>query len=73
MLVLTRKENETIWIEPGHIKVTIVGVRDDGVVRLGIEAPDNVTILREELIGRYEHMRHQAQRRAAKEARHAKD
>jgi carbon storage regulator CsrA len=71
MLVLTRKENETIWIEPGHIKVTIVGVREDGTVRLGIQAPDNFTILREELIGRYEHMKHQAQRKALKEARDA--
>jgi carbon storage regulator CsrA len=47
MLVLTRKVQEQIQI--GHnIKVTIVRVKGHSV-RLGIEAPDNVRIVRGEL------------------------
>src|SRR5436309_6123333 len=47
MLVLTRKVQEQIQI--GHnIKVTIVRVKGHSV-RLGIEAPDNVRIVRSEL------------------------
>ncbi len=47
MLVLTRKAQEQIQI--GHnIKVTIVRVKGRSV-RLGIEAPDNVRIVRGEL------------------------
>jgi carbon storage regulator len=47
MLVLSRKLNETIVIR-GDIRITIVGVRGNQV-RLGIEAPDSVAILRQEL------------------------
>ena len=47
MLVLTRKVQEQIQI--GHnIKVTVVRVKGHSV-RLGIEAPDNVRIVRGEL------------------------
>jgi carbon storage regulator len=47
MLVLSRKLNEKIQIG-GGIVITIVSVKDRRV-RLGIQAPDDVTILRSEL------------------------
>jgi carbon storage regulator len=50
MLVLSRKLNESIIID-GDIRITVVGVRGHHV-RLGIEAPDSVPILREELQNR---------------------
>jgi carbon storage regulator len=52
MLVLTRKINESIIIADS-IVVTILRI-DGGKVRLGIEAPANVHILREELQTRVE-------------------
>jgi carbon storage regulator len=47
MLVLSRKLNETIVIDR-NIRITVVGIRGNQV-RLGIEAPGEVPILREEL------------------------
>lgn len=47
MLVLGRKEDEAIFIGD-NIMVKVVSV-ENGIVKLGIEAPKNVTILREEL------------------------
>ena len=47
MLVLTRKENESLIID-GDIKLTIISVKG-GQVRIGIEAPKEVPIQREEL------------------------
>ncbi len=47
MLVLSRKENESIVID-GRIKVTVVEIKG-GRIRLGIEAPQDVPILRAEL------------------------
>ncbi len=47
MLVLSRKENERIVIG-GGIAITICSI-DGGTVRLGIEAPPDVEIWREEL------------------------
>ena len=47
MLVLTRKENESIMIGD-KIKVTIVE-SSGGQIRLGIDAPQDVEIYREEL------------------------
>jgi len=47
MLVLSRKQNERLIID-GHIIVTIVRV-SGGTVRVGIEAPVDVSIRREEL------------------------
>lgn len=47
MLVLDRKLNEGFWIEDRiFIKVLSIGKRR---IKLGIEAPDDVTIVREEL------------------------
>lgn len=47
MLVLTRKTNERIVIGD-NVRITVVGIRGNHV-RLGIEAPPEVTILRDEL------------------------
>ena len=48
MLVLSRKPLQSIMIGP-DIKITIVKV-ERNQVRIGIEAPRDVTILRDELI-----------------------
>ena len=47
MLVLSRKENETIVIN-GNVRITIVR-SGRGKVKLGIQAPDEVSIRRSEL------------------------
>jgi carbon storage regulator len=47
MLVLTRKVGESINIGD-NIKITIINI-DSGQVRLGIEAPKNVIVHREEI------------------------
>ncbi len=48
MLVLSRKPGETILIGD-DIEISIVEVRGD-TVRIGINAPRNITILRQELL-----------------------
>ncbi len=48
MLVLTRKQGESIHIG-AHITVTVVRIKH-GDIRLGIEAPADVVILRDELL-----------------------
>jgi carbon storage regulator len=55
MLVLTRKLGESIRIGPG-IVVTVLGVNGQQV-RLGIEAPKDVTVHREEVYARIQHER----------------
>lgn len=50
MLVLTRKLNEAIIIGE-DIKITILDIRSDSV-KIGIDAPKTVPILREELLSR---------------------
>ena len=52
MLILTRNQNESIVIDD-DIKVTVISNRH-GQVRLGIEAPDDVEIWREEIYGNRE-------------------
>lgn len=47
MLVLSRKKNEKIQLGDS-IRVTIIKVSGDKV-RIGIQAPDDTTVLREEL------------------------
>jgi carbon storage regulator len=47
MLVLSRKVGEKIFIGE-NISVTIVRVAQ-GIVRIGVEAPDNLPIVREEI------------------------
>jgi carbon storage regulator len=48
MLVLSRKFNESIVID-GRIKITIVEIRGTQI-RLGIEAPKEIGVMREELL-----------------------
>lgn len=48
MLVLSRKKNESIVID-GGIKITVVEVRGDKV-RLGIEAPREIPVMRSEIV-----------------------
>ena len=48
MLVLSRKKNESIVID-GGITITVVEVRGDKV-RLGIEAPREIPVMRAELV-----------------------
>ena len=50
MLILTRKQNESVIIDD-DIKVTVISDRH-GQVKLGIEAPEDVEIWREEIHGR---------------------
>lgn len=53
MLVLTRRPSESIIIA-GNIKITVVSV-GPGRVKLGIEAPPNVRIDRQEIHDKLEH------------------
>ena len=48
MLVLSRHENEAIVID-GRIKLTVVKIRGNQI-RLGIEAPKEVAVWREEIV-----------------------
>lgn len=48
MLVLSRKQSQSIIIN-GTVRITVASIRGNQV-RLGIEAPDSVAILREELV-----------------------
>ncbi len=47
MLILTRKENEKILIDE-DIEISVVEIKGNKV-KIGIEAPDEVEILREEV------------------------
>lgn len=49
MLVLSRKKNEKIVIDNGRIVVQVVEVRGDRV-RIGIVAPREVPVYRQELV-----------------------
>ncbi len=50
MLILTRRPNETLMIGT-EITVTVLGVKGNQV-RLGVNAPKNVTVHREEIFDR---------------------
>jgi carbon storage regulator len=53
MLVLSRRLNEKIVLPSLNLTIQIVAVKP-GMVRLGIEAPAEVKVFREELLGRDE-------------------
>ncbi len=48
MLVLSRKVNEKFFVGP-DVRITVVDIRG-GKIRIGIEAPKDVEVLREELV-----------------------
>jgi carbon storage regulator len=48
MLVLQRRENESVVINNHQIVVTVVAIRGN-IVRLGIKAPNDVPIHRDEI------------------------
>lgn len=50
MLILTRKVDQGIVIQ-GNILVTVLGVERDRV-KIGISAPQEITVLRQELLDR---------------------
>jgi carbon storage regulator len=58
MLVLTRRIGEIIRIGP-HIVVTILGV-NGSQVRIGVDAPRDVAVHREEIFERIKHERNTA-------------
>jgi len=49
MLILVRKVQQSIWIE-GDIHIKVLSVERDRV-KLGITAPGNIKVMREELFG----------------------
>ncbi len=53
MLILTRRVNEAVMIGEG-ITITVLGVKG-GQVRLGINAPRDVAVHREEIYQRIDH------------------
>lgn len=64
MLVLSRKFQEVIVID-GGIRLTVLGIRGN-IVRLGVEAPSGVKILREEILERHEPATSPSSRRLAR-------
>ncbi|AFM42735.1 carbon storage regulator CsrA [Desulfosporosinus acidiphilus SJ4] len=58
MLVLTRKLNETIKIGD-DIEITVVAISGD-TVRIGIEAPREVRVLRSEVYGEIQRQNREA-------------
>ncbi len=48
MLILTRKLNETVVIGDNQIEITVLGVKG-GQVRLGINAPKDISVHRKEI------------------------
>ena len=48
MLVLSRKIDEALVFGNGEMRVVILGIQGDQV-KLGIEAPRNISVMREEL------------------------
>lgn len=48
MLVLSRREKETLIIGDGQVKVTIVDIGSNQV-KIGVEAPKHIAVNREEI------------------------
>jgi carbon storage regulator len=61
MLVLGRKLGERIVIPDCAMIITVLDVKGDKV-RLGFTAPDDIAVLREELVGRKPSYHNQADR-----------
>ena len=61
MLVLSRIKNSEIIIEPAGIRIVVVDIdRRNGRVKIGIQAPNEQTILRSELVGNPERAEREA-------------
>lgn len=58
MLILSRKSNESIVIGE-NITIKVISV-DKGMVKLGIDAPNDISILRSELIEAVENSNRQS-------------
>jgi carbon storage regulator len=58
MLILTRKVGETVMVGD-DVTVTIIGVKGNQV-RIGISAPKNVAVHREEIYERIQRAQHPA-------------
>ena len=56
MLVISRKQDETIVIDGGRVVITIIETRQ-GNVKLGIDAPSEITIHRGEIQERVDNAR----------------
>lgn len=52
MLILSRKKDESVIID-GNIEIKIIEI-EDGKVKIGIEAPKDIDILRKELYKKIE-------------------
>ena len=50
MLILDRYNNQSLFINGTEVEITVLGVNRNGRVRLGIEAPADVSVHREELL-----------------------
>jgi carbon storage regulator CsrA len=50
MLVVTRKEGEKVVLPELNVEIVIAAVLPNGRVRLGIKAPEQIRVLREELL-----------------------
>ena len=48
MLVLSRKKGESVIIDD-NIEITVIDVSENGKVKLGINAPKSISILRKEV------------------------
>lgn len=70
MLVLTRRTDESIIID-GDIRVKVLSV-EGGTVRLGIEAPPEITIYRQELYEAVKEENIKAARAASRQSKQLK-
>jgi carbon storage regulator len=71
MLILTRKVDQGIVIQ-GNILVTVLRVEKDRV-KLGISAPTEITVLRDELLERDGHNENSNKDRQSREESPSKD
>lgn len=54
MLVVTRKAGEKIVIPEAGIEITVVASLPNGRVRIGVKAPEDTKVFREELLSHKE-------------------
>ena len=50
MLVFSRKIGESFYVKDETIQIKILRVSSNGIVKIGVEAPEEVRILREEVL-----------------------